>query len=143
MPEKVADHRRGDRAAVVRVAVANAEGEVGSAAVQNCSSRRGKWLGASSASVAAVLLLLADELDEGSCLSSKNHQRRSSVDVELGNLLQITLLLPSQNKEDQAQVVSNLKSISMSSSKLLLAAKALSADPTAPNLKNQLAAAAR
>uniref|UniRef100_A0A674K618 Talin 1 n=1 Tax=Terrapene triunguis TaxID=2587831 RepID=A0A674K618_9SAUR len=49
----------------------------------------------------------------------------------------------SPNKEDQAQVVSNLKSISMSSSKLLLAAKALSADPTAPNLKNQLAAAAR
>uniref|UniRef100_A0A8C3SZT3 Talin 1 n=1 Tax=Chelydra serpentina TaxID=8475 RepID=A0A8C3SZT3_CHESE len=49
----------------------------------------------------------------------------------------------SPNKEGQAQVVSNLKSISMSSSKLLLAAKALSADPSAPNLKNQLAAAAR
>ncbi|XP_039945217.1 talin-1 isoform X1 [Hirundo rustica] len=49
----------------------------------------------------------------------------------------------SPNKEDQAQVVSNLKGISMSSSKLLLAAKALSADPAAPNLKNQLAAAAR
>ncbi|XP_054139324.1 talin-1 [Melozone crissalis] len=49
----------------------------------------------------------------------------------------------SPNKEDQAQVVSNLKCISMSSSKLLLAAKALSADPAAPNLKNQLAAAAR
>uniref|UniRef100_A0A8C4V308 Talin 1 n=1 Tax=Falco tinnunculus TaxID=100819 RepID=A0A8C4V308_FALTI len=49
----------------------------------------------------------------------------------------------SPSKEDQAQVVSNLKSISMSSSKLLLAAKALSADPAAPNLKNQLAAAAR
>nr|XP_047908242.1 talin-1 isoform X2 [Anser cygnoides] len=49
----------------------------------------------------------------------------------------------SPNKEDQAQVVSNLKSISMSSSKLLLAAKALSADPASPNLKNQLAAAAR
>lgn len=64
------------------------------------------------------------------------------MDVDLGSLLQVTLLLPLQNKEDQAQVVSNLKSISMSSSKLLLAAKALSADPTAPNLKNQLAAAA-
>ncbi|XP_040191710.1 talin-1 isoform X1 [Rana temporaria] len=49
----------------------------------------------------------------------------------------------SQNKEDQSQVVSNLKSISLSSSKLLLAAKALSADPAAPNLKSQLAAAAR
>ncbi|XP_072920368.1 talin-1 isoform X2 [Hemitrygon akajei] len=49
----------------------------------------------------------------------------------------------SKDKEDQAQVIGNLKSISMSSSKLLLAAKALSADPTAPNIKNQLAAAAR
>ncbi|XP_053145753.1 talin-1 isoform X1 [Hemicordylus capensis] len=49
----------------------------------------------------------------------------------------------SPSKEAQAQVVSNLKSISMSSSKLLLAAKALSADPAAPSLKNQLAAAAR
>ena len=48
---------------------------------------------------------------------------------------------PSQ--EDRAQVVSNLKGISMSSSKLLLAATALSTDPAAPNLKSQLAAAAR
>ncbi|MBZ3869728.1 Talin-1 [Sciurus carolinensis] len=48
---------------------------------------------------------------------------------------------PSQ--EDRAQVVSNLKGISMSSSKLLLAAKALSTDPAAPNLKSQLATAAR
>uniref|UniRef100_A0A7N6B6Z0 Talin 1 n=1 Tax=Anabas testudineus TaxID=64144 RepID=A0A7N6B6Z0_ANATE len=49
----------------------------------------------------------------------------------------------SQSKEDQTQVVSNLKTIAMSSSKLLLAAKALSTDQTSPNLKNQLAAAAR
>ncbi|KAM3599464.1 uncharacterized protein V6R79_006136 [Siganus canaliculatus] len=49
----------------------------------------------------------------------------------------------SHSKEDQTQVVSNLKTISMSSSKLLLAAKALSTDPSSPNLKNQLAAAAR
>lgn len=65
------------------------------------------------------------------------------VGMGIGKLLQVTVLGSLQNKEDQAQVVSNLKSISMSSSKLLLAAKALSADPTAPNLKNQLAAAAR
>ncbi|XP_013921673.1 PREDICTED: talin-1 [Thamnophis sirtalis] len=49
----------------------------------------------------------------------------------------------SQSKEAQGQLVSNLKGISLSSSKLLLAAKALSADPAGPNLKNQLAAAAR
>uniref|UniRef100_A0A673I1N4 Talin-1-like n=1 Tax=Sinocyclocheilus rhinocerous TaxID=307959 RepID=A0A673I1N4_9TELE len=41
------------------------------------------------------------------------------------------------------KLVTNLKTISMSSSKLLLAAKALSTDPNSPNLKNQLAAAAR
>lgn len=63
--------------------------------------------------------------------------------MDFKKVLQKTHLGFLQNKEDQAQVVSNLKSISMSSSKLLLAAKALSADPAAPNLKNQLAAAAR
>lgn len=36
-----------------------------------------------------------------------------------------------------------LRSISVSSTKLLLAAKALSADPNAPNVMNQLAAACR
>ena len=36
-----------------------------------------------------------------------------------------------------------LRTISVSSTKLLLAAKALSADPNAPNVMNQLAAACR
>lgn len=49
----------------------------------------------------------------------------------------------SQTKEDQIQVIGNLKNISMASSKLLLAAKSLSVDPGAPNAKNLLAAAAR
>ncbi|MEJ1285495.1 hypothetical protein NN561_016490 [Cricetulus griseus] len=48
-----------------------------------------------------------------------------------------------QTKEDQMQVIGNLKNISMASSKLLLAAKSLSVDPGAPNAKNLLAAAAR
>uniref|UniRef100_W5NC10 Talin 2b n=1 Tax=Lepisosteus oculatus TaxID=7918 RepID=W5NC10_LEPOC len=48
-----------------------------------------------------------------------------------------------QCKEDQIQVIGNLKNISMASSKLLLAAKSLSVDPGAPNAKNLLAAAAR
>lgn len=48
-----------------------------------------------------------------------------------------------QDKEDQVKVVDNLKSISMASSKLLLASKSLSADPGASNIKNQLSAAAR
>uniref|UniRef100_A0A663FJL1 Talin 1 n=1 Tax=Aquila chrysaetos chrysaetos TaxID=223781 RepID=A0A663FJL1_AQUCH len=61
---------------------------------------------------------------------------------DFNEFLQAGVEMASQSLEDQVQVVSNLKSISMSSSKLLLAAKALSADPAAPNLKNQLAAAA-
>ncbi|XP_072003882.1 talin-2 isoform X3 [Engystomops pustulosus] len=48
-----------------------------------------------------------------------------------------------QSKEDQIQVIGNLKTISMASSKLLLAAKSLSVDSGAPSAKNLLAAAAR
>ncbi|XP_051918772.1 talin-2a isoform X1 [Hippocampus zosterae] len=48
-----------------------------------------------------------------------------------------------QKRDDQVQVISNLKNISMASSKLLLAAKSLSVDPAAGNAKNLLAAAAR
>ncbi|XP_010889528.3 talin-2a isoform X2 [Esox lucius] len=48
-----------------------------------------------------------------------------------------------QRKDDQIQVIGNLKNISMASSKLLLAAKSLSVDPGAANAKNLLAAAAR
>ncbi|XP_070547100.1 talin-1-like isoform X3 [Ptychodera flava] len=48
-----------------------------------------------------------------------------------------------QSTEGQTQMVGSLKTISMSSSKLLLAVKSLSADPNAPNVKNNLAAAAR
>ncbi|XP_051512517.1 talin-2-like [Myxocyprinus asiaticus] len=47
------------------------------------------------------------------------------------------------SKDDQMQVIGNLKSISVASSKLLLAAKSLSVDPAAANAKNLLAAAAR
>uniref|UniRef100_A0A4W6DCG0 Talin 2 n=1 Tax=Lates calcarifer TaxID=8187 RepID=A0A4W6DCG0_LATCA len=43
------------------------------------------------------------------------------------------------HKEDQIQVIGNLKNISMASSKLLLAAKSLSVDPGAANAKNLLA----
>ncbi|KAM9764684.1 talin-2a isoform 2-T5 [Menidia menidia] len=48
-----------------------------------------------------------------------------------------------QKKDDQVQVIGNLKNISMASSKLLLAAKSLSVDPAAANAKNLLSAAAR
>uniref|UniRef100_UPI00397F4305 hypothetical protein n=1 Tax=Salmonella sp. s51228 TaxID=3159652 RepID=UPI00397F4305 len=49
----------------------------------------------------------------------------------------------SSDAEHQHELLEYLRTISVSSTKLLLAAKALAADPNAPNIKNQLAAAAR
>jgi len=43
----------------------------------------------------------------------------------------------------QQQIIGGLKGVSVVSSKLLLAAKSLHADPSAPNAKNLLAQAAR
>jgi len=71
--------------------------------------------------------------------SSSNYKDRFKDLLDSG----IHMVGHSRDKEDQGQIVGNLRSISMASSKLLLAAKALSADPGAPNAKNQLAAAAR
>ena len=48
-----------------------------------------------------------------------------------------------KDTETQNQIVGGLKSVSMVSSKLLLAAKSVSVDPNAPNAKNLLAQAAR
>ncbi|KAJ7412997.1 hypothetical protein WISP_93590 [Willisornis vidua] len=69
---------------------------------------------------------------------------QKDVDVALKSIGESSKkLLVDSTKEDQIQVIGNLKSISMASSKLLLAAKSLSVDPGAPNAKNLLAAAAR
>ncbi|XP_065063830.1 talin-like isoform X3 [Rhopilema esculentum] len=48
-----------------------------------------------------------------------------------------------KDRESQDQLVQDLRKTSTASSKLLLAAKSLAADPTGPNSKNLLAAAAR
>lgn len=48
-----------------------------------------------------------------------------------------------QDPESRNAMLGYLRTISVSSTKLLLAAKALSADPNAPNVMNQLAAACR
>lgn len=55
----------------------------------------------------------------------------------------LTIAGLSKDTETQNQIVGGLKSVSMVSSKLLLAAKSVSADPNAPNAKNLLAQAAR
>lgn len=63
--------------------------------------------------------------------------------IHLENHLYVSSSVPVQSKDDQIQVIGNLKNISMASSKLLLAAKSLSVDPGAANAKNLLAVAAR
>ncbi|ESO89699.1 hypothetical protein LOTGIDRAFT_218488 [Lottia gigantea] len=55
----------------------------------------------------------------------------------------LTMAGLTKDYETQNQIVGGLKSVSMVSSKLLLAAKSVSADPNAPNAKNLLAQAAR
>ncbi|XP_034402729.1 talin-1 isoform X1 [Cyclopterus lumpus] len=96
--------------------------------------------------VAAGLNQSANEVVQASRGTTQDLARATSkFGQDFSNFLDagVDMAGTSQSKEDQTQVVSNLKTISMSSSKLLLAAKALSTDPNSPNLKNQLAAAAR
>ncbi|XP_068429849.1 talin-1 isoform X2 [Clinocottus analis] len=96
--------------------------------------------------VAAGLNQSANEVVQASRGTTQDLARATSkFGQDFSNFLDagVDMAGTSKSKEDQTQVVSNLKTISMSSSKLLLAAKALSTDPSSPNLKNQLAAAAR
>ncbi|KAL0113705.1 hypothetical protein PUN28_012676 [Cardiocondyla obscurior] len=61
-----------------------------------------------------------------------------------GDLLSVGMEMASQTTiETRTQVVVSLKNVSMTSSKLLMTAKSIAADPSAPNAKNQLSAAAR
>ncbi|CAG5867082.1 unnamed protein product [Menidia menidia] len=96
--------------------------------------------------VAAGLNQSANEVVQSSRGTTQDLARATSkFGNDFSNFLEagVDMAGTSHSKEDQTQVVSNLKTISMSSSKLLLAAKALSTDPSSPNMKNQLAAAAR
>uniref|UniRef100_A0A3P8WQW6 Talin 1 n=1 Tax=Cynoglossus semilaevis TaxID=244447 RepID=A0A3P8WQW6_CYNSE len=94
--------------------------------------------------VAAGLNQSANEVVQASRGTTQDLARATSkFGQDFSNFLDAGVDMAGTSQEDQTQVVSNLKTISMSSSKLLLAAKALSTDPNSPNLKNQLAAAAR
>ncbi|XP_062512011.1 talin-like [Corticium candelabrum] len=95
---------------------------------------------------AASLNVTASEL----MVSSRGtHMQLASSSQKLSekfkDVLQAGMMLAgaSPDKASRDEVVGYLRSVSMASSKLLMSAKALSADPNAPNVKNQLAAAAR
>ncbi|XP_048515080.1 talin-1 isoform X2 [Athalia rosae] len=61
-----------------------------------------------------------------------------------GDLLGVSMEMAGQTTtETRGQMVVSLKNVSMTSSKLLVTAKSVAADPNAPNAKNQLSAAAR
>lgn len=62
-----------------------------------------------------------------------------------GNLFGLSMEMAGQSQEPDVrnQIILSLKNISMTSSKLLQTAKMVSVDPTSPNAKNQLTAAAR
>ncbi|XP_012143051.2 talin_middle and talin-RS domain-containing protein rhea isoform X1 [Megachile rotundata] len=61
-----------------------------------------------------------------------------------GDLLDVGMEMAGQTAvETRSQMVVSLKNVSMTSSKLLVTAKSVAADPSAPNAKNQLSAAAR
>ncbi|XP_053998839.1 talin-1 isoform X3 [Hylaeus anthracinus] len=61
-----------------------------------------------------------------------------------GDLLDVGMEMAGQTTiETRSQMVVSLKNVSMTSSKLLVTAKSVAADPGAPNAKNQLSAAAR
>ncbi|XP_046743830.1 talin-1 isoform X2 [Diprion similis] len=61
-----------------------------------------------------------------------------------GELLGVSMEMAGQTTtETRGKMVVSLKNVSMTSSKLLVTAKSVAADPGAPNAKNQLAAAAR
>ncbi|XP_076242383.1 talin_middle and talin-RS domain-containing protein rhea isoform X2 [Calliopsis andreniformis] len=61
-----------------------------------------------------------------------------------GDLLGVGMEMAGQTTvETRSQMVVSLKNVSMTSSKLLVTAKSVAADPSAPNAKNQLSAAAR
>ncbi|XP_033328616.2 talin_middle and talin-RS domain-containing protein rhea isoform X1 [Megalopta genalis] len=61
-----------------------------------------------------------------------------------GDLLGVGMEMAGQTTIDtRSQMVVSLKNVSMTSGKLLVTAKTVAADPSAPNAKNQLSAAAR
>ncbi|RUS77308.1 hypothetical protein EGW08_014935, partial [Elysia chlorotica] len=74
-------------------------------------------------------------LAESSTRYSQNYEEFVHTGLTMAGL--------SKDLETQNQIVGGLKSVSMVSSKLLVAAKSVSADPNAPNSRNLLAQAAR
>lgn len=71
--------------------------------------------------------------------SAKKFQQHHQAFIDAG----VRLAGATKDVQAQQELVAQLKGVSASSSKLVLASKALAADPNGPNVKNQLAMSAR
>jgi len=82
-----------------------------------------------------------------SSVRSSHHLEKASNKFgnAVGDILGVGMEMAGQTKDTEVrgQMVVSLKNVSMVSSKLLVTAKYVAADPAAPNAKNQLASAAR
>lgn len=96
--------------------------------------------------VAAELNTVTTEVVSSARISTQHLATSSKkFSTAFGSLMGVGMEMAGTTKDQevQGQMVVSLKSVSMSSSKLLVSAKAVAADPNAPNAKNQLASAAR
>jgi len=103
--------------------------------VQDQLNYAGVNLNASASEVIHASKGTADNLARASEKFSKSYQDFQERGLTLAGQL--------KDRESQDQLVQDLRKTSTASSKLLLAAKSLAADPSGPNSKNLLAAAAR
>lgn len=82
-----------------------------------------------------------------SAVRSPAHLETASnkLGTAVGDILGVGMEMAGQTKDTEVRgyMVVSLKNVSMVSSKLLVTAKSVAADPSAPNARNQLAAAAR
>ncbi|PIK38707.1 putative talin-1 isoform X6 [Apostichopus japonicus] len=104
---------------------------------QNALNQAAQGLNEASVELVSASRGTPEQLSSAAIKFSKDFQELMDAGVGMARTA------PLENKEAQGQMVGSLKGISVSSSKLLLAVKAMSVDPNAPNAKNQLAAAAR
>ncbi|BFZ14072.1 hypothetical protein BsWGS_17114 [Bradybaena similaris] len=103
--------------------------------VQNDMSNSAANLNQAASDIVSSSRVTTQHLAESSTRYSHHYEEFVHTGLTLAGL--------SRDQENQNQIVGGLKSVSIVSSKLLLAAKSVSADPNAPNARNLLAQAAR
>eukprot|EP00794_Sanderia_malayensis_P019501 gene19501-21428_t len=111
------------------------ESDAGYQEVQDQLNFSGVNLNAAASEVIHASKGTADGLAKASAKFSKSYQDFQERGLTLAGQL--------KDRENQDKLVQDLRKTSTASSKLLLAAKSLAVDPTGPNSKNLLAAAAK